>query len=263
SPVEQHSHQATGTPIKSFESQGQTHPSGELPSMHMHDCGYIDYTECEADKAYPLLFDCNGVHGSSLNPNICKCIDGYTPAGCTCSRYIDLNQLDLIPPGQLSPDTCKCNKDNSPLGCNCYQEAGVSFELNFALICLRSVPLKSNKQSATISHLKEYPNSYAFLDTLLNPPGAPIRYGKHAANIFSGLEAIKSAIHKNTFDFYEDIMILLNNLKDPHVIFTRQCVSKEHYQTLEAIARWADEVVAIFRNPITRMNYALMGYFSQ
>ncbi|KAA6396411.1 MAG: hypothetical protein EZS28_008059 [Streblomastix strix] len=42
SPDEQHSHQATGTPIKSFESQGQTHPSGELPSMHMHDCDYID-----------------------------------------------------------------------------------------------------------------------------------------------------------------------------------------------------------------------------
>ncbi|KAA6384290.1 MAG: hypothetical protein EZS28_020180, partial [Streblomastix strix] len=86
--------------------------------------------------------------------------------------------------------------------------------------------LKSNEQSTTISLLKEYLNSYAFLDTSLNPPGTPIGYGNHAVNININLEKINNITYTNTFDFYESIMILLNNLKDPHTIFTPPCVSK-------------------------------------
>ncbi|KAA6355138.1 MAG: hypothetical protein EZS28_049335, partial [Streblomastix strix] len=90
------------------------------------DSDLTDHTECEADKAYPLLIDCNGVHGSSVKPNTCKCIDGYTPTGCSCSkntaslegvppeqctcpRNTDLNQLDLIPPEQ-----CECLDEDDP-----------------------------------------------------------------------------------------------------------------------------------------------------
>ncbi|KAA6377452.1 MAG: hypothetical protein EZS28_027022, partial [Streblomastix strix] len=285
------------------------------------DSDLTDYTECEADKACPLIIDCNGVHGSSVKPNTCICIDGYTPNGCTCPRDNDLNQFEGAPLGQckclgkddtrfgiscpisrkcnnedlqsttclcstnfnqygcicayqlhpqnyvydllgntpfnfatcqetkcqadkkyppllncteyhglsVSPDTSKCNKDYSPLGCNCYMKSGVSCELDFALSCLRSVPLKSNEQSTTISLLKEYLNSYTFLDTSLNPPGSPIGYGKHAVNININLQKINNITYTNTFDFYESIMILLNNLKDPHTIFTPPCVSKVYY----------------------------------
>ncbi|KAA6395476.1 MAG: hypothetical protein EZS28_008996 [Streblomastix strix] len=89
--------------------------------------------------------------------------------------------------------------------------------------------LTSDEQSITISLLKEYLNSYAFIDTSLNPPGAPIGYGKHAVNIIISLDKINKSIYNNTFDFYEDIMVLLNNLKDPHTIFTPPCVSKFNY----------------------------------
>ncbi|KAA6371621.1 MAG: hypothetical protein EZS28_032853, partial [Streblomastix strix] len=53
-----------------------------------------DYTECVADKAYILLPDCNGVHGSAVKSNIYKCIDGYISKGCTCPRDNNLNQFD-------------------------------------------------------------------------------------------------------------------------------------------------------------------------
>ncbi|KAA6395726.1 MAG: hypothetical protein EZS28_008747 [Streblomastix strix] len=108
-------------------------------------------------------------------------------------------------------------------------KAGVSYELDFAINSLRSVPFKSNEQSTTFNLLQDYLNSIAFTDTSHNPSGSPIGYGKHAVNIFSGLEAINNITYTNTFDFYEDIMILLNNLKDPHTIFTPPCVSKVYY----------------------------------
>ncbi|KAA6377285.1 MAG: hypothetical protein EZS28_027185 [Streblomastix strix] len=114
-------------------------------------------------------------------------------------------------------------------------KAGVSYELDFTLSCLRSVPLKSNEQSTTISLLKEYLNSYAFIDTSLNPLGAPIGYGKHAVNININLDKINNITYSNTFDFYESIMILLNNLKDPHILFIPSCVQKEHIQLLKPL----------------------------
>ncbi|KAA6400394.1 MAG: hypothetical protein EZS28_004083 [Streblomastix strix] len=227
------------------------------------DSDQTDYTECEADKAYPLIIDCNGVHGSSVKPNTCICIDGYAPTGCTCPRNTDLNQLDGVPPGQckcldeedprvgiscpsdkiyptllncteeqgqsLSPDTSKCNNDYSPFDFNCYMKYGVSYKIDFALSCHRCIKLESNEQRTTISILKEYLNSYAFIDTSLNPPGAPIKQGKHAVNININLDKINKITFTNTFDFYEQIMILLNNLKDPHTIFTPPCVSKVYY----------------------------------
>ncbi|KAA6399765.1 MAG: hypothetical protein EZS28_004714 [Streblomastix strix] len=255
-----------------------------------------------------------------LNPS-CQCSDSdenqrYSKSQCQANitqvNIKDCNQSHIAP---VSPDTGKCNKDYSPVGCNCYMKAGVSYELDFALSCLRNVPLKSNEQSTTISLLKEYLNSYAFLDTSLNPPGSPIGYGKHAVNINFNLDKINNITYTNIFDFYEDIMILINNLKDPHTILTPPCVSKVYYMfpqitvnqsktdyslsfiinineqnysldkinilgqifydnntyvdvevtypTLEVIAICADEEVSISRNPITRMNYALMNDYAK
>ncbi|KAA6390035.1 MAG: hypothetical protein EZS28_014439 [Streblomastix strix] len=332
---------STGDPRAVLTTPGAGCPEYCTDNIYNGSCAcdsdLTDYTECEADKAYILLPDYNGVHGSSVKPNTCKCIDGYSPTGCICPRDTDLNQLDGVSLGQCEyldeddpsagiicpvteeyiseifeptdrgcfctanyqPDFYKCTSDvhpDKPDGCVCDEN---------------KIQLKFNEQSTTISLLKEYLNSYSFIDTSLNPPGSPIGYGKHAVNIFSGLDEINKTAYTNTFDFYESIMILLNNLKDPHIIFTPPCVSKVYYMlpkitvnqsktdyylsfiinineqnysldkinilgqkfndnntyvdvegtypTLEAIAIWADEEVPISRNPITRMNYALMN----
>ncbi|KAA6391947.1 MAG: hypothetical protein EZS28_012522 [Streblomastix strix] len=243
-----------------------------------YDSDLTDYTECEADQTYPFLIDCNGVHGSSVKPNTCKCIDGYTPTGCTCPRNIDLNQLDGVPPGQ-----CECLDEDDlramircPLSRYCSNED------------LQSTPYSDENQGysksqcqavITLDNIKDCNSSH------ITPVRAPIKQGKHAVNINISLDKINKTIYTNKFDLYESIMILLNNLKDPHAILTPPCVSKqtyaldtinifvqkfydintyvdveETYPTLEAIARWVDEEVSISRNPITRLNYALMEY---
>ncbi|KAA6394993.1 MAG: hypothetical protein EZS28_009482 [Streblomastix strix] len=269
-----------GVPITQCEFRTIEYPRSGLTT----NSDLTDHTECEADKAYTLLIDCNGVHGSSVKTNTCKCIDGQTPTGCTCLRDTDLNQLGGVLLGQ-----CEYIDEDDPrvwISCPICRNVvvkifnqlhlGVSYELDFALSCLRSVKLKSNEQSITINLLKEYLNSYAFLDTSFNLIGSPIGNGKHAVNKNNSLHSISAnTSYTNTFDFYEQIMILFINLKDPHTIFTPPCVSKVYnmfpqitvnqrtYPTLEAIARWADEEVSISRNPITRMNYALMDFNSQ
>ncbi|KAA6396575.1 MAG: hypothetical protein EZS28_007898 [Streblomastix strix] len=282
---------STGDPRSGLTTPGAGCPEYCIDNIYNGGCAcdsdLTDYTECEADKAYPFLIDCNDVHGSSVKLNTCKCIDGYTPTGCTCPLETDLNQFDGVLPGQceclveddprvgiscpisrkcsnedlqsppllkfnrlqliwiqiyptllnyiekhgsfVSPDTYKCSEVNSPLGFNNYLKFGFSYELDFALSCLRSVKLESNEQSTIISLLKEYINSYTFIDTSLNTPGNPIGYGKHAINLFSDLDEINKTIYTNTFDLQKDLMVLLNNPKDPHTIFTPHCVSKVLY----------------------------------
>ncbi|KAA6393847.1 MAG: hypothetical protein EZS28_010623, partial [Streblomastix strix] len=260
-------------------------------------------TKCDEYKNYLKEINCTEVN--------------YVNVGVQCPviRVCEAGD-DLITPCNCSSafheSGCACNSAYPYHGCSCNMKAGGIYPLDYGLICMRSIPLTSNEKSITINLLKEYLNSYAFLDTSLNPTGSPIGYGKHAVDIIGSLNSISANIsYNNTFDFYESIMILLNNLKDPHTIFTPPCVSKFNYlffnfkvnqnQTdktfyitiksngndyivdkinikglpiydpndnssinegtypaLEAIAKWADEEVSISRNPITRMNYALM-----
>ncbi|KAA6395428.1 MAG: hypothetical protein EZS28_009047 [Streblomastix strix] len=110
---------STGDPRSGLTTPGAGCPEYGTDNIYNGSCAcdsdLTDYTECEADKAYLLLINCNGVHGSSVKPNTCKCIDGYTPTGCTCPRDIDLNQLDGI-----HLEQCKCFEEDDPrVGISC------------------------------------------------------------------------------------------------------------------------------------------------
>ncbi|KAA6395727.1 MAG: hypothetical protein EZS28_008748 [Streblomastix strix] len=104
---------STGDPRSGLTTPGAGCPEYCTDNIYNGSCtsdsDLTDYTECEADKAYSFLFNCNGVHGSSVKPNTCKYIDRYTPTGCTCPKDTDLNQLDGVPPGQ-----CKCLDQGDP-----------------------------------------------------------------------------------------------------------------------------------------------------
>ncbi|KAA6396967.1 MAG: hypothetical protein EZS28_007501, partial [Streblomastix strix] len=130
----------------------------------------------------------------------------------------------------VSSGSCQCTFEFHPDGCACNLYSYQQYSLEQALGCLRSIPLTAPEKSTTIDLLKNYLSGYVFLDTSLNPSGAPIGYGKHDVDIMGSLDAIGSnESYTNTFDFYEDIMVLLNKLKDPHTIFTPPCVSKFYY----------------------------------
>ncbi|KAA6388761.1 MAG: hypothetical protein EZS28_015711 [Streblomastix strix] len=119
----QNSKDLIGVPVAQCECcstgdlrSGLTTPGADCPEYCTYnicngscacDSDQTDYTECQADKAYPFFIDCNGVHGSSVKPNTCKCIDGYTPTGCTCSK--DAESLEGVPPEQ-----CKCLDEDDP-----------------------------------------------------------------------------------------------------------------------------------------------------
>ncbi|KAA6404032.1 MAG: hypothetical protein EZS28_000432 [Streblomastix strix] len=110
---------STGDPRSGLTTPGAGCPEYCTDNIYNGSCAcksdLTDYTECEVDKAYPLLINRNGVHGSQVKPNICKYIHGYTPTGCTCTRDTDLNQLDGVPPGQ-----CEClDKDDPRVGISC------------------------------------------------------------------------------------------------------------------------------------------------
>ncbi|KAA6393278.1 MAG: hypothetical protein EZS28_011193, partial [Streblomastix strix] len=131
---------------------------------------------------------------------------------------------------QVPSGSCQCTFEFHPDGCACNLQSNQQYSLEQALGCLRSIPLTPIEKSTTIDLLKNYLSGYVFLDTSLNPPGAPIGYGKHDVDIIGGLNSISAnTSYTNTFDFYEDIMVLLNKLKDPHTIFTPPCVSKFYY----------------------------------
>ncbi|KAA6386716.1 MAG: hypothetical protein EZS28_017756 [Streblomastix strix] len=102
---------STGDPRSGLTTPGAGCPEYCIDNIYNGSCAcnsdLTDYTECEADNAYPLLIDCNGVHGSSVKPNTCKCIDGYTPTGCTCSK--DAESLEGVPPEQY-----KCLDEDGP-----------------------------------------------------------------------------------------------------------------------------------------------------
>jgi hypothetical protein len=84
-----------------------------------------------------------------------------------------------------------------------------------------------------MSRLRAYLANYGFVDTSLNPLGDADGYGAHAMDIMGGLDVIEAAVrngtYTNTFDFYEAIMVLLNELKEPHTTFIPPCVSKFVY----------------------------------
>ncbi|KAA6354058.1 MAG: hypothetical protein EZS28_050415, partial [Streblomastix strix] len=90
--------------------------------------------------------------------------------------------------------------------------------------------LTSTEKTTTISLLKTYISGYAFIDTSLNPDGGSIGYGAHSVDIMGGLDSIgANTSYTNTFDFYEDIMVLLYKLKDPHTEFHPPCLWNFQY----------------------------------
>ncbi|KAA6360337.1 MAG: hypothetical protein EZS28_044136, partial [Streblomastix strix] len=104
------------------------------------------------------------------------------------------------------------------------------YSLAGGLTCLRSIPLTSYEKTTTINLLKQYLSGYSFIDTSLAPYGPPDGYGQHAVDINQGLDSILANSSYNcTFDFYEDIMVLLGMLKDPHTIFRPPCVRNVWY----------------------------------
>ncbi|KAA6382042.1 MAG: hypothetical protein EZS28_022430, partial [Streblomastix strix] len=95
---------------------------------------------------------------------------------------------------------------------------------------LSHLSLTSYEKTTTINLLKQYLSGYSFIDTSLAPYGPPDGYGQHAVDINKGLDAILTNSSYNcTFDFYEDIMVLLGKLKDPHTIFRPPCVRNVWY----------------------------------
>ncbi|KAA6368902.1 MAG: hypothetical protein EZS28_035571 [Streblomastix strix] len=180
---------------------------------------------------------------STVSPGTCQCTSANHPIGCTpvaCQSSTQTHPC-LCTGTNADTATCECTSEKHPNnctcstsyhldGCSCNMKEGQQYPLEQGLACMRSIPLTSTEKSTTIALLKNYLSGYVFLDTSLNPPGAPIGYGKHAVDIMGTLDSIgANSSYTNTFDFYEDIMVLLNNLKDPHTIFTPPCVSNLYY----------------------------------
>ncbi|KAA6374055.1 MAG: hypothetical protein EZS28_030418 [Streblomastix strix] len=117
----------------------------------------------------------------------------------------------------------------APADAMCELKQGL-YSLDVALACMRSIPLTQTEKTTTISLMKTYLSSYAFIDTSLNPDGGTIGYGAHSVDIMGGLDSIgANTSYTNTFDFYEDIMVLLYKLKDPHTEFEPPCVQNFWY----------------------------------
>ncbi|KAA6381152.1 MAG: hypothetical protein EZS28_023321 [Streblomastix strix] len=182
-------------------------------------------------------------NNNAVSPGTCQCTSANHPVGCTpvaCQSSTQTHPC-LCTGTNADTATCECTPTNHPNnctcstsyhldGCSCNMKSREYYSLEQGLACMRSIPLTSTEKSTTIDLLKNYLSGYVFLDTSLNPPGAPIGYGKHAVDIMGTLDAIgANASYINTFDFYEDIMVLLNNLKDPHTIFTPPCIQKLIY----------------------------------
>ncbi|KAA6384291.1 MAG: hypothetical protein EZS28_020181 [Streblomastix strix] len=180
---------------------------------------------------------------SNIPINRCKCnISDDIRSGDTChiARVCQTGD-DLTTPCNCSSDfhnsECECNTNFHPSGCRCFIKKDRDYPLDFGLACMNNIPicqfsiiqlyLTSDEKNKTINTFLEHLNNYAFIDTSLNPTGTPIGYGKHAVNILGYLDLINTSIYTNTFDFLEDILVLLNNLKDPHTIFNPPCVSKQ------------------------------------
>ncbi|KAA6402517.1 MAG: putative E3 ubiquitin-protein ligase SMURF1 [Streblomastix strix] len=168
---------ATCQETKVCTANQQPNPSCTC-SYSVENCRYSK-SQCQADKIYPTLLNWTEEHEQSV-----------------------------------CPDIFKCSKDYSPWGCNCYVKTGVSYELDFALNNLRSIKLESNVQITTISLLKEYLNSYAFIDTSLNPSDK--------------INILRQKFYDN--NKYVDV--------------------EGTYPALEAIARWADEEEDLFSKAI-------------
>lgn len=77
--------------------------------------------------------------------------------------------------------------------------------------------------------MKAYLNSYTFKDTALYPNASGSGYDQPSIDIFDSLDEIGQTSFNNTFDFYERIMVLLNDLKDAHTYFIPPCIRKFSY----------------------------------
>ncbi|KAA6386461.1 MAG: hypothetical protein EZS28_018010 [Streblomastix strix] len=117
------------------------------------------------------------------------------------------------------------------ISAKCIFKDGQISSLSDGLDCFRSIPLdKSSEEfTSTINLLKTYLQSYTFVDTSLNPNVNKVGYDQSPVDIFTSLDEIEQTSFNNTFDFYERIMVLLNNLKDAHTYFFPPCIQKFAY----------------------------------
>ncbi|KAA6402704.1 MAG: hypothetical protein EZS28_001775 [Streblomastix strix] len=117
------------------------------------------------------------------------------------------------------------------LSAQCNFKKNICESMTIGLRCLRSIPLstQSTEFNSTISLLETYVQSYAFLDTSLNPNAGGNSYNQESIDLQQVLKDIRRETFNNTFDFYERIMVLFNSLKDPHTYFVPPCVKNLIY----------------------------------
>ncbi|KAA6390017.1 MAG: hypothetical protein EZS28_014455 [Streblomastix strix] len=85
--------------------------------------------------------------------------------------------------------------------------------------------ITDQEKEVTIQQLKKYFGTYPFRDIILDPPSPPRGYGANPINFFKRLDDIASWSHTNTFDFYQNITQLVNELHCAHTVFEAPCFS--------------------------------------
>ncbi|KAA6402212.1 MAG: hypothetical protein EZS28_002264 [Streblomastix strix] len=238
-------------PINSTDLIGISQERCEcLPNNDPRAGGICPITEeCSIDIIEPSTRGCFCTE--DYQEEGCTCTSQFHPTGCICSSSSDdncvcstiipnnptgciLKQCNLNSFPKVTDSSCECTFEFHPEGCTCNMKDKQQYPLEQTLGCLRSIPLTFTEKNTTIDLIVNYLSGYSQLDTSLNPPGPSIGYGNHSVDIIGGLEEINSSTkYTNTFDFYEDIMVLLNKLKDPSTIFIPPCVQKFSYQVAD------------------------------
>ncbi|KAA6378954.1 MAG: hypothetical protein EZS28_025519, partial [Streblomastix strix] len=88
---------------------------------------------------------------------------------------------------------------------------------------------KHSKFTQTIKLLETYLQSYAFIDTALNPNVGGNSYNQDPVDLLWALRDIRRETYNNTFDFYERLMVLFNSMKETHTYFVPPCIQKFAY----------------------------------
>ncbi|KAA6385518.1 MAG: hypothetical protein EZS28_018955 [Streblomastix strix] len=110
----------------------------------------------------------------------------------------------------------------------CKFKNGQVQSLSSGLDCFRSIPINysSVEFTSTIKLLETYLQSYVFIDTALNPNQNGSCYNQKPVDLLFSLRDIKKETYINTYDFYERLMVLFNDLKDAHTYFEPPCLNK-------------------------------------
>lgn len=110
------------------------------------------------------------------------------------------------------------------VSCECGFKAGSVQSYDDAMKCLRTIPILPGSDEAAeyITIAKQYLESYAYRDIMLNPP-APHSY--QAFDVLAELDALTEAPPSNGFEYVEAIKAIIQQFRDAHCQFVPPCES--------------------------------------